>query len=372
MAATDISSKVQERAVAGVPPMTPDQIVTSTDLSEQSKKAIIGLTAQEKEALAELFPEMPSPEDTPISIFPSPISTISPPSTESSQKSAPSEIITFLEMKWAKYAREFEQEIFAFPHPVRRDFCKGVLYEILNASIERNTPIYGLTILNVRIDRNLVDRDTKGLDLVFTYQTPRGPTSVGIEINNSEHGSTVFQSLRRLRKLVKGNIRYAFILRDEELSLQRTATKSLDLAESLTEYGGLYYIDFHSNQALLATKKLMDFASAGDLTIGSHTVTRNQAMTYVFEECLSRITIFQTLFSHLSSVESTPRASGTPVSESSDAVEAIITILKFNPNMTLDRLCLLLNRNEGEIVPVLKMLAIRGMISYDGKNIHLL
>ena len=95
-------------------------------------------------------------------------------------------------------------------------------------------------------------------------------------------------------------------------------------------------------------------------------------MTYVFEGCLSRITIFQTLFAHLTSVESAPRASGTTVSESSDAVEAIITILKFNPNMTLDRLCLLLNRNEGELVPFLKMLAIRGMISYDGKNIHLL
>jgi len=274
-------------------------------------------------------------------------------------------------MKWAKYAREFEQEIFAFPHPVRRDFCKGVLYELIQASIDRNTPLYGLTILNVRIDRNLVDRDTKGLDLVFTYQTPRGPTSVGIEINNSEHGSTVFQSLRRLKKLVKGNIRHAFILRDEELSLQRSAIKSLDLAESLTEFGGLFYIDFHSNQALLATKKLMDFASAGDLTIGSHTVTRNQAMSYVFEECLSRITIFQTIFTHLSSVESKPQSSGT-TSESSDAVEAIITILKFNPKMTLDRVCLLLNRNEGDIVPILKMLAIRGMISFDGKNIHLL
>ena len=84
-------------------------------------------------------------------------------------------------------------EIFAFPHPVRRDFCKGVLYEILNAAIEKKRPIYGVNLLNVRIDRNLVGKDTKGLDLVFTYQTPRGPTSVGIEINNSEHGSTVFR-----------------------------------------------------------------------------------------------------------------------------------------------------------------------------------
>ncbi|MFX0085711.1 MAG: AAA family ATPase [Candidatus Hodarchaeota archaeon] len=372
MAASDISRKVQEQAVAGVPPITPDEIVTSANLSEQSKKALVGLTAQEKEALADLFPEVISPDETPISIFPPSTLPKSLPSTERILQSTPNEIITFLEMKWSKYAREFEQEIFAFPHPVRRDFCKGVLYEILNAAIDRNTPIYGLTILNVRIDRNLVDRDTKGLDLVFTYQTPRGPTSVGVEINNSEHGSTVFQSLRRLKKLVKGNIRYAFILRDEELSLQRTATKSLDLADSLTDYGGLYYIDFHSNQALLATKKLMDFASAGDLTVGSHTITRNQAMSYVFEECLSRITIFQTIFSHLSSVESTPRASGTIISESSDAVEAIITILKFNPKMTLDRLCLLLNRNEEEIVPVLKMLAIRGMVSFDGKDIHLL
>ncbi len=372
MAASDISRKVQEKAIAGVPPMTPDEIVTSVNLSEQSKKALVGLTAQEKEALADLFPEVISPDETPISIFPPSTSTKSPPSTERILESTPNEIITFLEMKWSKYAREFEQEIFAFPHPVRRDFCKGVLYEILNAAIERNTPIYGLTILNVRIDRNLVDRDTKGLDLVFTYQTPRGPTSVGIEINNSEHGSTVFQSLRRLKKLVKGNIRYAFILRDEELSLQRTATKSLDLADSLTDYGGLYYIDFHSNQALLATKKLMDFASAGDLTVGSHTITRNQAMSYVFEECLNRITIFQTIFSNLSSAESAPRVSGTTISESSDAVEAIITILKFNPNMTLDRLCLLLNRTEEELVPVLKMLAIRGMVSFDGKNIHLL
>ncbi len=371
MSTEDISKKVQKEAVAGVPPTTPDQIVATSYLTEDSKKAIIGLTSREKEALSDLFPDLPPLDDTPISISTPSSSTTSSASSTSISTSTPNEIITFLETKWAKYAREFEQEIFTFPHPVRRDFCKGVLYEILSSSMDRNTPLYGLTILNVRIDRNLVDRDAKGLDLVFTYQTPRGPTSVGIEINNSEHGSTVFQSLRRLKKLVKGNIRYAFILRDEELSLQRTATKSLDLAESLTEFGGLYYIDFHSNQALLATKKLIEFASAGDLAVGSHTVTRNQAMSYVFEECLGRITIFQSIFTHLSSVESTPQTS-VAASESSDAIEAIITILKFNPKMTLDRVCLLLNRNEGDIIPILKMLNIRGMISFDGKNIHLL
>jgi hypothetical protein len=211
------------------------------------------------------------------------------------------------------------------------------------------------------------------LDLVFTYQTPRGPTSVGIEINNSEHGSTVFQSLRRLRKLVRGNIRYAFILRDEELSLQRTATKSLDLAESLTEYGGLYYIDFHSNQALLATKKLLDFASAGDLTFGASTITRNQAMDFIFEECLNRVTIFQSIFSHLTGIEAVSRTASTArISESTEAVEAILSILKFQPDLTTDRLCALLNRNESELVPILRMLAIRGMISFDGKAIQLL
>jgi hypothetical protein len=94
-------------------------------------------------------------------------------------------------------------------------------------------------------------------------------------------------------------------------------------------------------------------------------------MSYVFEECLGRITIFQSIFTHLSSVESTPQTS-VAASESSDAIEAIITILKFNPKMTLDRVCLLLNRNEGDIIPILKMLNIRGMISFDGKNIHLL
>ena len=176
-----------------------------------------------------------------------------------------------------------------------------------------------------------------------------------------------------MKKLVKGNIRYAFILRDEELSLQRTATKSLDLAESLTEYGGLYYIDFLTNQALLATKKLLDLASAGDLVVGNQTVSRNQALSFVFEEILGRITIFQTIFSHLQSAQE-PRSkrAGYHTSESSSAVEAIVTILKFNPQMTTDRLCMLLNRNENEIVPILKMLSIRGMISYDGKDITLL
>ena len=128
-----------------------------------------------------------------------------------------------------------------------------------------------------------------------------------------------------------------------------------------------------SNQALLATKKLIEMASAGDLTVGTHTVTRNEVLTFVFEECLNRIIIFQTIFGHLSATESGPRAAATErISESSEAIEAIISILKFNPAMTTDRLCLLLNRNESEIVPVLKMLAIRGMISFDGKNIHLL
>ncbi|MFX0016453.1 MAG: ATP-binding protein [Promethearchaeota archaeon] len=372
-------------AVAGVPPMTPDKVLASAELSEESTKAIIDLKPEEMDALEELFPDInkPVPESIPYPLPMTPAPSMTPSVTdlleslESSTISPPistsSEVIGFLERKWAQYAREFEQEIFAFPHPVRRDFLKGVLYEILNASIERQRPLYGLTILNVRIDRQLIERDTKGLDLVFTYQTPRGPTSVGIEINNSEHSATVFQSLRRLKKLVKGNIRYAFILRDEELSLQRTATKTLDLAESLTEHGGLFYIDFMSNQALLATKKLIEFASAGDLTLGSHTISRNEALTFVFEECLNRIIIFQTIFSHLSTSESSTRSgSADRVSESSEAIEAIISILKFNPNMTTDRLCLLLNRNENEIVPVLRMLSIRGMISFDGKNIQLL
>ncbi len=374
----DISeSEPQKEAVAGVPPMTPDEVVStvSSSLSRDSADALLSLSAEEKEALAELLPEPDDVSVKPIPIFSrtdEAISTLDELAPSKAPTSPPSEIITFLESKWAKFAREFEMEIFAFPHPVRRDFCKGVLYEILNAGIEKKRPIYGVNLLNVRIDRNLVEKDTKGLDLVFTYQTPRGPTSVGIEINNSEHGSTVFQSLRRLKKLVRGNIKFAFILRDEELSLQRTATKSLDLAESLTEYGGLYYIDFLSNQALLATKKLLDLASAGDLVLGSQTVSRNQALSFIFEECLSRITIFQTIFGHLkSSQEPTARRSGY-TSESSEAVEAIVTILKFNPTMTTDRLCMLLNRNENDLVPILKMLAIRGLISFDGKNITML
>lgn len=396
----DIAGDVQQEAVAGVPPMTPDKIVTpqdipqavpvvppmtpdkivtSSDLPRESPKTIIGLKSEEIEALEELFPDLDSSRPKPVPSPPAITSTRTTPIEPVEAVKTPprpvmtsSDLIEFLEKKWAKYAREYEQEIFAFPHPVRRDFLKGVLYEILNTSIDHQRSVYGLKILNVRIDRQLIERDTKGLDLVFTYQTPRGPTSVGIEINNSEHSATVFQSLRRLKKLVKGNIRYAFILRDEELSLHRTATKSLDLAHSLSEYGGLYYIDFMSNQALLATKKLMDFASAGDLTIGNRTITRNEAMAFVFEVCLERITVFQTIFSHLEKSKTAPGTATADVSESSEAIEAIISILKFNPAMTTDRLCLLLNRNEREIVPLLKMLAIRGMISFDGKNIHIL
>ncbi|MHA1974820.1 MAG: hypothetical protein ACTSW1_17615 [Candidatus Hodarchaeales archaeon] len=379
LTAKDIQQAKQSEAVAGVPPMTPDKIVMSSpELSAESKEAFTTLTQEEKQALADLLPEIGSTTSTPTHITPTAraetaIETLEEIPSIQTEESAPLEVIQFLERKWAKYAREYETEIYEYPHPVRRDFSKGVLYELLNASIEKHVPMYGLTILNVRVDRNLIDKDTKGLDLVFTYQTARGPTSVGIEINNSEHGSTVFQSLRRLKKLVKGNIKYAFILRDEELSLQRTATKSLDLAESLTEYGGLYYIDFHSNQALLATKKLLDYASAGDLTVDRHTVTRAQAMAYIFEECLDRITIFKAIFAHLQSNDSSRISSrGSKGTESPDAVEAIITILKFNPSTTIDRICLMLNRPENEIHPILKMLSIRGMISFDGKNIQLL
>ena len=379
MEISDIDAEAKEEvlAVAGVPPMTPDKIVTPSEISEvstkeESTKPVIDLKPEEIDALSELFSDLEKPVTMPPSVTAT--SSLSKPLDSTPAKvSTSSEIIGFLEKKWAQYAREFEQEIFAFPHPVRRDFLKGVLYDICNTSIDRQQPIYGLTILNVRIDRQLIEKDTKGLDLVFTYQTPRGPTSVGIEINNSEHSATVFQSLRRLKKLVRGNIRFAFILRDEELSLQRTATKTLDLAESLVEHGGLYYIDFMSNQALLATKKLIEFASAGDLTVGAHTVTRNEALTFVFEECLNRIIIFQTIFGHLSASEGASRTAPTErISESTEAIEAIISILKFNPTLTTDRLCMLLNRNESEIVPILKMLAIRGMISFDGKNIHLL
>ncbi len=377
LTSSDIRSEIQKEAVAGVPPITPEKIITSSDLSESSAKALLELSPEEKVALANLFPEEDKTSQlTKSRFFDSKALTRelnSIPDVKPSDSEL-NEVINFLEGRWAKYAKDFETEIWAYPHPVRRDFLKGVLYEILNASIERKQPLYGLTILNVRIDRLRDSEDTKGLDLVFTYQTPRGPSSVGIEINNSEHGSTVFQSLRRLKKLVKGNIRYAFILRDEELSLQRSATKSLDLAESLTEFGGLYYVDFHSNQALLATKTLLDYASAGDLTIGSHTITRNQALSYVFEECLSRITIFQSLFSQLSITSDIgmQQSKSSRLSESTEAVEAIISILKFNQRMTTDRLCALLNRNEVDIVPILKMLAIRGMITFDGKDITLL
>ena len=96
-------------------------------------------------------------------------------------------------------------------------------------------------------------------------------------------------------------------------------------------------------------------------------------MDYIFEECLNRITVFQSIFSHLTGIEAVSKTvSTTRVSESTEAVEAILSILKFQPDLTTDRLCALLNRNESEIVPILKMLSIRGMISFDGKNIILL
>ncbi|MFW9778728.1 MAG: hypothetical protein ACFFE8_07715 [Candidatus Heimdallarchaeota archaeon] len=382
----DVQSTVQKEAVEGVPPMTPDEIVPTPpsvspeSLSDRGGPSTVEFGQHEQQALAELFADLDSTLSEGVKKREGPVlgtdqqiqkaSSVSPVMEDRSNK-----VINFLEAQWAKYAREFETEIYEYPHPVRRDFCKGVLYDLLNTSIEKKRPIYGITILNVRIDRLRDSQDTKGLDLVFTYQTPRGANSVGIEINNSEHGSTVFQSLRRLRKLVKGNIRHAFILRDEELSLQRTATKSLDLAESLTDYGGLYYIDFHSNQALLATKKLIEFASSGDLTLDDQTITRDQAITYLFEECLNRITVFQSIFAHLGGFgsETVIKTGPTTSSESVNAIEAIISILKFNPGgMTKDRLCALLNKSETEIVPLLKMLTIRGMISFDGNNLQLL
>jgi hypothetical protein len=97
-------------------------------------------------------------------------------------------------------------------------------------------------------------------------------------------------------------------------------------------------------------------------------------MAYIFEECLNRMTIFKSIFSHLSGAAdmSMRTPSSVRVSESTEAVEALLTILKYQPSLTTDRLCALLNRNESEIVPILKMLAIRGLVSFDGKNIQLL
>lgn len=374
----------QSKAAPGIAPVTPQIIIPPKENANVPEEIQVkDLTDQDPLALVTAM--MPKNEPDPVNIakniqttddilaqFHIPIPQQSTPKDEIPKKSE--SLIKFLDRKWADYAREYETEIYAFPHPVRRDFTKGVLYDILTESIDSKYQVFGIQILNVRVDQHLIGEDTKGLDLVFTYQTTRGPASVGIEINNSEHGATVFQSLRRLKRLVKGNIRYCFLLRDEELSLQRTATKTLDLAQSLTDFGGLYYIDFHSNQALQATKKLLDFASAGDLSYGDQYIKRKEAITFIFEFCLQRIGVFQRLFDFIKgkqNVSHSPTNAST-ASESNQALEAIISILKFNPSMTKDRLCALLNRTDSELEPVLQMLNIRGIVQYDGNNIMLL
>ena len=128
LTASDIDTEVKEKAVAvaGVPPMTPDKIVTPSELSEVSiakeeiTKPMIDLMPGEIDALSELFSDLEKPVSKPTpsvittSTFVEPSET---PSISPAKVSTSSEIIDFLEKKWAQYAREFEQEIFAFPHP---------------------------------------------------------------------------------------------------------------------------------------------------------------------------------------------------------------------------------------------------------------
>lgn len=378
--AEHIEKVKQTSAIPGIPSVTPTKIVINEDVSIPNLvEQLTGSDAQDDIT--------PDPEDEILGLVEQltgtdqqkniPLSNKSSSHFKVNQPQKHSEDYTnqlsiFLERKWIKFAKEFEEEIYAYPHTIRRDFTKGVLYDILTEAINTKKKIFGVTILNVRIDQNLI-LDTKGLDLVFTYQTPRGPASVGIEINNSEHNATVFRGLRRLKKLVKGNIRYAFILRDEELSLQRTAVKTLELADSLADYGGLYYIDFQSNQALQATKKLLDFASAGDLTFEDYTIKRNDALDFIFRECLSRIKVFQSIFQLFQEGSNKGVEKSFAYNmESSEAVEAIITILKFNPEQNLERLSMLLNKGVDDLLPILEMLKVRGIISFDGMTIKLL
>ncbi len=269
------------------------------------------------------------------------------------------QIYQFLQKQMEKFMSEFEVEIFAFPYGIRRDFIKGILYEILKSARDLHKNLFGFKIKAVYIDRE-IKSGMPPLDIVFVFESSKGPISVGIELNYSEKSSTIYHTLRRLKNYTNMGLHYVFLIRDHELALKATATKSLGLAATLSEYGGLRYADFESSKMLIGAKKLIDKASASDLMLHHYIIKRTDVISYLFEHVIHNVPLLKTIFESFEAEQS----------PSSELANTILSLLNVNPSFRIRDLALLLNKSPDDLHAPLQELVEKGLISINNQVIR--
>ena len=174
----------------------------------------------------------------------------------------------------------------------RQDVIISVLYQIWKAMKEKHIKLFDFDVINCEINK-IFERGKKGINLYLQIQHKEHLKKIGIECNNDKNMLRLYHSLNRLKSFQEADyFQMSILLREKDMPVKRSATKTIELLDWIQNNGARFEVIPETNIQLYAIKKLLDSASAGELTYNDKIISYEELIRGLINSIIDSIDIF--------------------------------------------------------------------------------
>ncbi|MFX0174327.1 MAG: AAA family ATPase, partial [Candidatus Hodarchaeota archaeon] len=178
----------------------------------------------------------------------------------------------------------------------REDVIISTISHLFEGMKKNNINFHGIDV--VEVYRNLVfERGKKGINLLLRLRHSNLDKKIGIECSNASNMTKLYHSLNRLINFSKESYYDNYIfLREKDLLISQKATRTINLVETIKSQGGYFEIDNKVNLKLYALKRLLDSASAKELSYKDKSFDFEEVCKILVDSYIKTLKIFEELF----------------------------------------------------------------------------
>ncbi len=292
--------------------------------------------------------------------------------TVSSEPIADSVVEEFLKARVDDFVANFSKNKESYPSGTIESFLRDVFRDLTNslALVEE---------LKQKPQIELIKSYSRprDLDYIIKFKDSKNQKkNVGIQVTNTDNGRSFFSRIDNIqRKIHSKEIDKWVLIRNKSLPIKDTWKKSHEYIYSLSDSGQINLLDFDTIAILMVSKGLLDAAGAGDLSIGSRTLTRDEVLAYLANSIfIQNVEIIQLLnFSYdiklpmrglprqLKEKKKPPKR--VKKEDTKKLEEEILQILENQPILASKKIAVALKREHPQIHSILDVMASTGSLS---------
>ncbi len=234
------------------------------------------------------------------------------------QKKAPTveNINNYIKSRLDELMADFAHDKASYPPLKQEEFLRDALRDFFNALKQFNpySEEFELTEISPRKRAN-------DLDFVVTILYPKRKVKfyLGLQFSNTEDGRKFYSAVTKIHNNLRYNkIQKWILIRNEDLELKGTWKRSLKILDELKRKGRLIRADFSSIAFLIASKRLLDAAAAGDLSLNGTSLTYKQVSEILIKNFYFNVDLIQQMLEIITkkiSFTSKPKVADTETSK---------------------------------------------------------